>query len=86
MLYVSTGRSRKLLIVDIATNKVAASIDAGDRPWGFAVSADGGTLYTANGPSNDISVIDLSSRAVVKKIPVGRGPWGVAVVQSGNGR
>ena len=81
LLYVSTGRSKMVLIVDTATDQVVGSIEAGQRPWGIALSSDGKTLYTANGPSNDVSIIDLATRAVTKKIPVGDGPWGLALVE-----
>lgn len=70
------------MVLDTATDKVVASVEAGDRPWGIGVSSDGKTLYTANGPSNDVSVIDIESRKVVKKIPVGHGPWGLVVVDA----
>jgi YVTN family beta-propeller protein len=79
-LYVSTGRSKMLLIVDTATNKVVGSVEAGARPWGIATSSDGKTLYTANGPSNDVSVIDTETRQVTTKIPVGKGPWGIVLI------
>ena len=52
-LYVSTGRSKMVFILDTSTNKVVGSIEAGQRPWGIALSPDGKTIYTANGPSND---------------------------------
>ena len=81
-LYVSTGRSKQAMVLDTATDKVIASIEAGDRPWGIGVSSDGKTLYTANGPSDDVSVIDIESRKVAKKIPVGHGPWGLVVVNA----
>jgi len=58
-----------------------ASLEAGQRPWGIALSPDGKMLYTANGPSNDVSIIDLATNQVTKKIAVGRGPWGVAVIE-----
>jgi YVTN family beta-propeller protein len=80
-LYISTGRSRMVLIVDTATDQVVGSVDVGPRPWGIAVSPDGKTLFTANGPSNDVSVVDIATRQVTKKIPVGEGPWGLAFVQ-----
>ena len=51
-LYVSTGRARKVFVIDTATNAVTASFEVGQRPWGIALSPDGKTLYTANGPSN----------------------------------
>ncbi len=80
-LYVSTGRSRMVEIVDTTTNTVVGAIEAGARPWGIAISPDGATLYTANGPSNDVSVIDVAARRVVKTIAAGSGPWGVALVR-----
>jgi YVTN family beta-propeller protein len=81
-LYVSTGRSKMVFILDTSTNKVVGSIEAGQRPWGIALSPDGKTIYTANGPSNDLSVVDLATKQVTKRIPLGRGPWGVVVVES----
>jgi YVTN family beta-propeller protein len=80
-LYVTTGRSKKLLILDTKTNTLLASFEAGARPWGVALAADGTTLYTANGPSNDVSVIDLATRRITHSIPVGRGPWGAIFVE-----
>ena len=68
-LYVTTGRSKMLLIVDTATNAVIGSLEAGARPWGIAVSADGKTAYTANGPSNEVAAIDLASRRVISDDP-----------------
>jgi YVTN family beta-propeller protein len=79
-LYVTTGRSRMLSIIDTATNTVIGSVEAGQRPWGIAVASDGKTAYTANGPSNEVAAIDLASRRVIATIPVGRGPWGAAFV------
>ena len=80
-LYVRTGRSKMVLILDTATNEVVGSIEAGPRPWGIALSPNGKTIYTANGPSNDVSVIDIGTKTVTTKIPVGRGPWGIVLVR-----
>lgn len=80
-LYVSTGRGRKVFVVDIAGNQILDSFEAGQRPWGIAVSPDGKTLFTANGPSNDVSVIDLATKSVVKKIKTTGSPWGVEIVE-----
>ena len=76
-LYVSTGRGHKLFIIDTATNKVTASFEIGERPWGIALSPDAKTLFSANGPSNDVSVVDLSNRSVTKRVKAGDGPWGI---------
>jgi YVTN family beta-propeller protein len=79
-LYVSTGRGHKLFVIDTATNKITASFEIGERPWGIDLSPDAKTLFSANGPSNDVSVVNLASQTVTKKIKVGDGPWGVVVV------
>ena len=78
--YVSSGRGKRVFVVDTSTNMVTASFEVGDRPWGLALSPDEKMLYTANGPSNDVSVVDLSSQKVIKKIKVGASPWGVLVL------
>jgi YVTN family beta-propeller protein len=79
-LYISTGRGKKVFIVDTRTNQVTASFEVGQRPWGIAVSPDGKTLFTANGPSNDVSVIDVASQTVIKKVKVSESPWGVLIL------
>ena len=79
-LYVTTGRGRKVFVVDTKTNQTLASFEVGTRPWGIAVAPDGKTLFTANGPSNDVSVVDVAGQTVIKKIQVGRSPWGVLVL------
>jgi len=79
-LYVSTGRGHKLFIINTASNRVTASFDIGERPWGIALSPDVKTLFSANGPSNDVSVVNLSTKTVIRKIKAGDGPWGVLVL------
>lgn len=76
-LYVSTGRGKKLFVLDTATRKIETSYEIGQRPWGIGLSPDGKTLYSANGPSNDVSVIDLATNTVKLRIPAGNSPWGV---------
>jgi YVTN family beta-propeller protein len=77
ILYVSTGRGRKVVAVDTASGKALHSIEVGVRPWGVALSPDGKLLFTANGPSNDVSVVDVATQKVIRKIKVGERPWGV---------
>ena len=80
-LFVSTGRGKRLVVIQTATNQPTASIEVGDRPWGLAVSPDGTRAYTANGPSNDVSIVDVATRSVKARVKVGEGPWGVALIQ-----
>ena len=77
-LYVTTGRFGALLEVDPEAGQIVRTIDkVGQRPWGVALSRDGGRAYTANGPSGDVSVIDLKSGRLETRIAVGGSPWGI---------
>lgn len=79
-LYVSTGRGGTVAVLAVdGEARLLKEIPVGTRPWGMAMSSDGGHLYTANGPSNDVSVIDTKTLTVIKTVPVGRSPWGVIV-------
>src|SRR5664280_53392 len=79
-LYVTTGRGKKVVVLETATGNIAASFEVGDRPWGIALSPDEKLLFTANGPSNDVSIVDVATRTMLKKVKVGEKPWGVLVV------
>jgi YVTN family beta-propeller protein len=79
-IYVSTGRSGTVAVVDSHTYAVLDAIKVGTRPWGLAISPDGKFLYSANGPSNDISVVDLSNDKEIARVKAGESPWGITVV------
>src|SRR5258708_27399868 len=79
-LYVSTGRGKKVLIIDTATEKVLGSFEVGQRPWGIALSPDEKLLFSPNGPSNDVSIIDVATQTVLRKVKVGDKPWGVITI------
>ena len=78
-LYVTTGRGKKLFVIDPSANSVLASFEVGNRPWGVGLSPDGKLAFTANGPSNDVSIVDLEKQSVIKKIKAGDRPWGVLI-------
>ncbi|MBY0374364.1 MAG: hypothetical protein K2Q23_10245, partial [Bryobacteraceae bacterium] len=63
-----------------ATEKVAAEVEVGQRPWGIAISPDEKLLFSANGPSNDVSVVDIAARKVIRRVKAGERPWGVIAV------
>jgi YVTN family beta-propeller protein len=75
-LYVTTGRTRRLVTIDTDTHDVLNATDVGERPWGVAADSARGLVYTANGPANDVSVVDINRQAIVARIPVGANPWG----------
>ena len=79
-LYVSTGRGKKVVVVDTATKQVPASFEVGQRPWGIALSPDEKLLFTANGPAGDVSIVDLATKTVLKKVKAGDRPWGVVTL------
>ena len=81
VLFVTTGRGRRLVRLDAASLAVTGSVEVGDRPWGVTLSQDGRFAYTANGPSNDVTVIDAAAMRVVARVRVGERPWGVVAVQ-----
>lgn len=76
-VYISTGRGKKVLVFDTASEKVTASFEVGLRPWGLTLSPDEKLLFTANGPSNDVSIVDVAKRTVIRRIKAGERPWGV---------
>jgi putative membrane protein len=78
-VYVATGRSNNVAVIDGEQLSLITLIPVGKRPWGVALSADGRKLYTANGLSNDITVVDTSTNKVLTTIKAGNGPWGIAL-------
>jgi YVTN family beta-propeller protein len=80
-LYVSTGRTGTVCLVDPTAGTVLKTIAVGKRPWGLGISPDGQRLFVANGPSNDVSVIDLDAEKEVGRLRAGASPWGVAIVE-----
>lgn len=80
-IYMSTGRGGTVAVIEIIDEKpgvkLVTEIPVGTRPWGIALSEDGGRLFTANGPSNDVSVVDTATLKTLKRIPVGKSPWTV---------
>lgn len=78
-VYVATGRSNNVAVIDGEQLSLITLIPVGKRPWGVALSVDGRKLYTANGLSNDITVVDTSTNKVLTTIKAGNGPWGIAL-------
>jgi YVTN family beta-propeller protein len=81
MLYVTTGRGRRLARLDAERLTVTAMVEVGERPWGVAVSPDGSRIFTANGPSHDVAIVDAANFRVAGRVAVGQRPWGVIAVR-----
>jgi YVTN family beta-propeller protein len=66
-------------IIDIATDKVAATIETGRGAHGIVVDRDGRHAFVTNTYANTVSVLDIAERKVLATVPVGRGPNGVSM-------
>jgi YVTN family beta-propeller protein len=65
-------------IIDTATRMTLSTFDAGKKPTGVSIGADGTTAYIANSGSDTVSVVNLDSFRVNGTTAVGAGPVGVA--------
>ena len=66
-------------IIDIATSKVAATIETGRGAHGVVVDQDGSRAFVTNTYGNTVSVLDIGQRKVIATVPVGRGPNGISM-------
>jgi len=84
-LYALCTDLPKVIAIDTATGKAAASADLPAEPAALSLSADGKTLYAAcGGPEGIVCVLESPSLKTVKEIRVGHTPSGIAA--SGDGR
>lgn len=61
-------------VVNIATNKLSATIKVGSRPIAISVSPDGMKVYVTNNVDNTVSVINTVTNTVSATINVGNNP------------
>lgn len=77
--YIANYGDNSVSVVDVATNKVTATVPVGSEPLGIAVAADGSKVYVANFNSSSISVIDVTTKKVIATVPVASGSNQIAV-------
>ena len=65
-------------VIDLATNKVIATIKDTPGVEGLAYVPDERKLYTSNSGDNTVGVVDLNTFRVVRKIPTEAKPDGIA--------
>jgi YVTN family beta-propeller protein len=71
-------------VIDAATYKVLATVEAGIKSHGVTVTPDGKWVWVANVTSNDITVINAETlKAEPERIAVGTGPALVAFLPDG---
>jgi len=61
-------------VIDLKTNKIVDTLQAGSGTDWFTLSKDRKTAYVANFQSNIITIIDLKDTKNIESIPVGKNP------------
>jgi YVTN family beta-propeller protein len=70
-------------VVDLRTNKLVRTLQSGQDPESFDLSADDKTLYVSNEDTAELTVLELPSGDVRARIPVGGEPEGVTLRPDG---
>jgi YVTN family beta-propeller protein len=76
-LYASSFGKNTLVVVDIDTQKMIASIPVGIGPQGVGVKSDGSEVYVPNTKDDTLSIISTSNLAVKATAKTGKFPRGV---------
>jgi len=79
--YITNYNSDTVSVIDTATNKVKATINVSEHPYGVAVNPDGTSVYVTHWDT--VSVINTATNNVTATVPVGGGSYGVAVTPDG---
>ena len=75
MIYVASGTSETIDVIDGTTNKIINSIHTKMKPWGISINENTNTLYSTSWDSNFVSKIDLNSNELLEKISIPIGVW-----------
>ena len=70
-------------VLDVATKKLIAKLNAGSDPEEFDLSKDGRHIYISNEDTKTASVIGITSAKLEHIIPVGQEPEGVTTTPDG---
>ena len=83
-IWTAHSRDGGVSIVDVASRKVAATIDAGTkRSNRIKLTADGKYALVSDLDAGDLVVIDAAARKPLKRVPLGRSPEGVLIPPDG---
>jgi YVTN family beta-propeller protein len=73
--------SNSVSVVDLAAQKVAATITTGKGSHGVVTSPDGKRAYVTNMYENTVSVIDTEEKKVIETIEVDKTPNGISIMK-----
>ena len=67
-LYISLWGNKKVLVYDIAAEKITNEIAVGDHPNELLFTRNGNYLYVANSQDNSVSIINTKTNTVVETL------------------
>ncbi len=83
-LWAAHSRDGGVSIVDVASKKVTATIDAGTkRSNRLKFTPDGKVVLISDLDAGDLVIVDVASRKVSKRLPLGRAPEGILIPPDG---
>lgn len=81
--YVTNFDGDSVSVIDVATQRVTATIPVGSGPIGVAATPDGRLVYVANFLSNSVSVLRATTNTLADTIAIDGAPNRVAVTPDG---
>jgi len=81
--YITNQGSHDVSVIDLALQKVVATVPVGRSPAGVAASSRAGRVFISNPDSKTISVIDMRTHQVVDTLAAGEGVVGIDVAADG---
>ena len=82
--YITNQGSHDVSVIDLASQKVVATVPVGRSPAGVVASSRAGRVFVSNPDSKTISVIDMREQKVVDTLAAGDGPVGIDAAPDGS--
>ncbi len=82
--YITNQGSHDVSVIDLASQKVVATVPVGRSPAGVVASSRAGRVFVSNPDSKTISVIDMREQKVVGTLAAGDGPVGIDAAADGS--
>jgi YVTN family beta-propeller protein len=82
--YITNQGSHDVSVIDLALQKVVATVPVGRSPAGVVASTRAGRVFVSNPDSKTISVIDMRRQTVVGTLAAGDGAVGIDAAPDGS--
>jgi YVTN family beta-propeller protein len=82
--YITNQGSHDVSVIDLALQRVVATVPVGRSPAGVVAASRTGMVYVSNPDSRSISVIDMRGHRLVDTLPAGDGPVGIDASPDGS--